>query len=75
MKKVKENKKFAEEQRDPSASKKILKSRSGPAFAKATAGRQAEKLFVILGPTATGKTKLAVDLACKFNGEIISADT
>jgi len=34
-----------------------------------------KKLIVILGPTATGKTKLAVDLARKFNGEIISADS
>jgi len=33
------------------------------------------KLIVILGPTATGKTKLAVALAYKFNGEIISADS
>ncbi|MFH1890318.1 MAG: tRNA (adenosine(37)-N6)-dimethylallyltransferase MiaA [Candidatus Kuenenbacteria bacterium] len=33
------------------------------------------KLIVILGPTATGKTKLAVFLAQKFNGEIISADS
>ena len=27
-----------------------------------------KKLVVILGPTATGKTKLAVTLARKFNG-------
>jgi len=37
--------------------------------------KQKQKLIVILGPTATGKTKLAVDLARKFNGEIISADS
>jgi tRNA dimethylallyltransferase len=34
-----------------------------------------KKLIVVLGPTATGKTKLAVFLASKFNGEIISADS
>jgi len=34
-----------------------------------------KKLIVILGPTATGKTKLAVKLASKFGGEIISADS
>ncbi|PIT94205.1 tRNA (adenosine(37)-N6)-dimethylallyltransferase MiaA [Candidatus Falkowbacteria bacterium CG10_big_fil_rev_8_21_14_0_10_43_11] len=34
-----------------------------------------KKLLVILGPTATGKTKLAVKLARKFNGEIMSADS
>ena len=34
-----------------------------------------EKLIVILGPTAVGKTRFAVKLANKFNGEIISADS
>jgi len=34
-----------------------------------------QKLIVILGPTAVGKTKFAVQLANKFNGEIISADS
>lgn len=33
------------------------------------------KLVVILGPTASGKTNLSIDLAQKFNGEIISADS
>jgi tRNA dimethylallyltransferase len=32
-------------------------------------------LVTILGPTATGKTKLSVQLAYHFNGEIISADS
>jgi tRNA dimethylallyltransferase len=32
-------------------------------------------LITILGPTATGKTKLAVQLADYFDGEIISADS
>jgi tRNA dimethylallyltransferase len=34
-----------------------------------------KKLIVILGPTASGKSELAVKLAKKFNGEIISADS
>ena len=34
-----------------------------------------KKLIVILGPTASGKTELAVKIAKKFNGEIISADS
>lgn len=34
-----------------------------------------KKLLVILGPTASGKSALAVNLAKKFNGEIISADS
>lgn len=33
------------------------------------------KVLVILGPTATGKSALAVRLAKKFNGEIVSADS
>ena len=33
------------------------------------------KLIVILGPTASGKSDLAIKLAKKFNGEIVSADS
>ncbi|MFZ2390604.1 MAG: tRNA (N6-isopentenyl adenosine(37)-C2)-methylthiotransferase MiaB [Minisyncoccales bacterium] len=33
------------------------------------------KLIIVLGPTASGKTDLAIDLAKKFNGEIVSADS
>ena len=33
------------------------------------------KLITILGPTATGKTNLAVQLASHINSEIISADS
>jgi len=33
------------------------------------------KLIVILGPTAVGKSKLAIKLAKKFGGEVISADS
>jgi len=33
------------------------------------------KMLVILGPTASGKTSIAVKLASQFNGEIISADS
>ena len=32
-------------------------------------------VYVIGGPTASGKSKLAVELAKKINGEIISADS
>ncbi len=33
------------------------------------------KILVVLGPTATGKSDLAVKLARKYNGEVISADS
>ena len=33
------------------------------------------KVIVICGPTASGKTKLSIELAKKINGEIISADS
>jgi tRNA dimethylallyltransferase len=33
------------------------------------------KLIVILGPTASGKTDLSIKLAKKFDGEIVSADS
>lgn len=36
---------------------------------------QKKQLIVVLGPTATGKTQLAVSLADKMDGEIISADS
>ena len=32
-------------------------------------------LVVIVGPTASGKTELAIRIAKKFNGEVISADS
>lgn len=34
-----------------------------------------EKLFVLIGPTAVGKTELSIDLAKRLNAEIISADS
>ncbi|MDQ0175031.1 tRNA (adenosine(37)-N6)-dimethylallyltransferase MiaA [Bacillus chungangensis] len=34
-----------------------------------------QKLVVIIGPTAVGKTKTSIQLAKKFNGEIISGDS
>jgi tRNA dimethylallyltransferase len=33
------------------------------------------KVVVIVGPTASGKSRLAVKLAKKFNGEVVSADS
>lgn len=36
---------------------------------------QKTKIIAIVGPTASGKSALAVEIAKKFNGEIISADS
>ncbi|MGN1116830.1 MAG: isopentenyl transferase family protein, partial [Candidatus Ornithomonoglobus sp.] len=32
-------------------------------------------LIVVAGPTASGKTRLAIDIAKRFGGEIVSADS
>ena len=34
-----------------------------------------QKVIAVAGPTASGKTKLAIELAHKYNGEVISADS
>jgi tRNA dimethylallyltransferase len=34
-----------------------------------------DKLIVISGPTGSGKTRLALELAKRLNGEIVSADS
>ena len=33
------------------------------------------KIILLAGPTASGKSKLAIQLAKKLNGEIINADS
>ena len=40
-----------------------------------SAGKQRGPLIVILGPTASGKTDLAITVAQQFQGEIVSADS
>lgn len=37
--------------------------------------KKKKPLFILVGPTAIGKTSLSVELAKKLNGEIISADS
>src|ERR1035437_1479854 len=44
-------------------------------ISKMSMKKQKQKILVVLGPTASGKSDLAVRLAKKFNGEIISADS
>jgi tRNA dimethylallyltransferase len=38
-------------------------------------GQNTKKAIVVLGPTSTGKTDLALNLARQFNGELISCDS
>jgi len=37
--------------------------------------KQKPKVVVVVGPTASGKSGLAVDIAKRFGGEVISADS
>jgi len=37
--------------------------------------KEKQKIIVILGPTASGKSDLAVEIALRHNGEVISADS
>ena len=39
-----------------------------------TSGRLTLKTFFIVGPTATGKSEIAADVAARCNGEIVGAD-
>ncbi|KAM1169095.1 hypothetical protein ACFX13_031642 [Malus domestica] len=41
----------------------------------ATKTKEKEKVIVVSGPTGSGKTRLALELAKRLNGEIISADS
>ena len=34
-----------------------------------------DKVIVIVGPTGVGKTRLSIELAKKYNGEIINGDS
>ncbi len=36
---------------------------------------KAQALLILLGPTGVGKTKIAIDLALRLNGEIVGADS
>lgn len=51
-----------------------IESRKGWEF-KSPLGHTMHKIIVVCGPTATGKSDYAVELAKKVHGEIISADS
>lgn len=44
-------------------------------YAPGSSSSQDPLLIVLLGPTASGKTSLSLDLAERFNGEIVSCDS
>jgi len=44
-------------------------------FVSPIMAKRLKPVIVILGATATGKSKLAMEIASEFNGEIISADS
>ena len=37
--------------------------------------RRLKPIIVILGATATGKSKVAMEMASEFSGEVVSADS
>ena len=37
--------------------------------------KETPHIIVVAGPTASGKTRLGIKLAQKYNGEIVSADS
>jgi tRNA dimethylallyltransferase len=46
-----------------------------PLLEKTKTGTKKQKIIVIAGPTAVGKTKLSIDIAAAIGGEIISCDS
>lgn len=44
-------------------------------FVKESDVMKKQPVIVLVGPTAVGKTKLSIDIAKAFNGEIISGDS
>ena len=37
--------------------------------------QEKQKLFLIVGPTASGKTAVSIEIAKRMNAEIVSADS
>lgn len=48
---------------------------SEPRKFNADDGTALPKIVVIAGPTASGKTRLGIELALRFNGEVVNADS
>jgi len=71
---MKDNISHQEKERRRTELETILKSRR-PAGVGTPTKASGNKIIVVLGPTASGKSGLAVGIAQKFSGEIISADS
>lgn len=56
-------------------SKSYVERLEGSSPSPGTTMKNGQKVLVIVGPTASGKSALAVKLAKKFKGEVISADS
>ena len=52
-----------------------MRSKSSPVSPLPKGERHKLPLFLIVGPTAVGKTEIAIQLAERLNGEIVSADS
>ena len=52
-----------------------MKKKRGQRAAPHESSNSRQKLLIIVGPTASGKTPLAVELGRTFDGEVISADS
>ncbi|XP_062168810.1 tRNA dimethylallyltransferase 9 [Alnus glutinosa] len=57
------------------ASLRLRRCRRVLSTACSASGAKKEKVIVISGPTGAGKSRLAIELAKRLNGEIISADS
>ena len=53
----------------------IVEEHTSKVVKKSTNMLRKVPLIVILGSTGTGKTKLSIELARRFNAEIVSADS
>jgi len=73
---LEDNVPLLEKKRREKILREIIEKKEPVAFLPISASQlRDKKLIVILGPTASGKSELAIKLAKKFSGEIISADS